>query len=374
VKPWFKFYPHNWRGDAALRMCSLAARGLWMEMISIMHGAEPYGHLLVNGLPVNEKQLASLSGAPLRETVNAIAELESCGVFSRTADGTIYSRKMVRDYEKEQSDRSNGKQGGSPDLIGGSVAKEARSRRISRKDNPTKVEAVWAASSGLCKGCGCQMQRAGGNAPDAFTIDHIIPIAHGGTNDLENLQALCRSCNRRKGITPLANYIGDGGKPQKLEARGQKEGEGDHARGSPPDLAFSDSLLRIIGQDPQNPEPGYYDANRTVQKWLNAGWDHDTITASIREQLARKRDGPPSRINYFENGIARAIALQRAPLPEVKIVPQTTLEVRRAAKTANTPTDGIRAVREQLLGQGSSGLCPGSGGTDVRLLPPGRGE
>ncbi len=298
MKPWFKFYPHNWRGDAALRMCSLAARGLWMEMISIMHGAEPYGHLLVNGLPVNEKQLASLSGAPLRETINAIVELESCGVFSRTADGTIYSRKMVRDFEKEQSDRSNGKGGGNPKI--------------------------------------------------------------------------------RKGVNPPVNQEAplddDGGKPQKLEARGQKEGEGDHARGSPADLAFSDSLLRIIGQDPRNPEPGYYDANRTVQKWLNAGWDHDTITASIREQLARKRDGPPSRINYFENGIARAIALQRAPLPEVKIVPQTTLEVRRAAKTANTPTDGIRAVREQLLGQGPSGLRPGSGGTDVRLLPPGRSE
>ncbi len=30
-------------------------------------------------------------------------------------------------------------------------------------------------------------------------VDHIVPICRGGTNDMENLQTLCRSCNRAKG-------------------------------------------------------------------------------------------------------------------------------------------------------------------------------
>ncbi len=116
---WLKFYPSDWRADPALRMCSLAARGLWMEMLCLMHEAEDYGSLLINGNEVTDKQLAALCGVPLREVKSHIKELESAGVFSRDDKGTVYSRRMKRDHEKSLRDKANGKGGGNPTLMGG---------------------------------------------------------------------------------------------------------------------------------------------------------------------------------------------------------------------------------------------------------------
>lgn len=114
--PWMKFYPQDWRADERLRLCGLAARGLWMELLAIMHRSERYGQLLIGGQVPTDAQLAVQVGASPPEVTALLAELEAAGVFSRATGGAIYSRRMTRDHRKAEIARKNGKRGGNPSL------------------------------------------------------------------------------------------------------------------------------------------------------------------------------------------------------------------------------------------------------------------
>lgn len=105
--PWMKFYPTDWRADPKLRMCSLAARGLWIELIAVAHEATPYGHVLVNGNAPDIAALARMVGVSESEMLSLVDELDRNGVFSRTRSGVIYSRRMIRDAKKSAEGRKS---------------------------------------------------------------------------------------------------------------------------------------------------------------------------------------------------------------------------------------------------------------------------
>lgn len=139
--PWLKFYPTDWRSDPALRMCSLASRGLWIEMIALMHEAVPYGHLLVAGRSPTDAQIAVLAGAPSDQIPELLGELEAAGVFSRTKDGVIYSRKMTRTAKKAAIARKNGKNGGNPALCNKRENLPSDNQKPTNRVKPQKPEA-----------------------------------------------------------------------------------------------------------------------------------------------------------------------------------------------------------------------------------------
>ena len=76
--------------------------------------------------------------------------------------------------------------------------------------NPSLRLKIYNRDGGICQICGKKTRffRSSYDSPFdpddrvAGSVDHIIPIKHGGTNDELNLRWACRSCNCSRGARP----------------------------------------------------------------------------------------------------------------------------------------------------------------------------
>lgn len=68
------------------------------------------------------------------------------------------------------------------------VVHSCRDGKHSRSIAEGLKNAIWQRAKGKCENCGSDF---------CLEIDHVIPFARGGTNDLWNLRLLCHNCNQR---------------------------------------------------------------------------------------------------------------------------------------------------------------------------------
>jgi len=99
---WIKFYPSDWQAEPTLKGCSLASKGLWLEMLGLMAHSVKHGHLCQFNAPepLTSKDLALTVGAEVEEVEKCLEELGAKGVFSVSPKGTIYSRRLLKDAKR----------------------------------------------------------------------------------------------------------------------------------------------------------------------------------------------------------------------------------------------------------------------------------
>lgn len=70
--------------------------------------------------------------------------------------------------------------------------RRARVRNIVGSHTAKETEAILELQKFKCANCGCSLRKN-------RHLDHVYPIALGGSNDITNLEWLCPKCNQRKG-------------------------------------------------------------------------------------------------------------------------------------------------------------------------------
>lgn len=116
--PAFQFYPGDWRKDMGVQSLSFHDRGVWWEMLCLMHESEQRGVLVLNGSAMTPASLARLLGLDIQILSTTLTSLLTSGVASQFEDsGAIYSRRMVRDEKLRKIRSEAGNKGGNPVLL-----------------------------------------------------------------------------------------------------------------------------------------------------------------------------------------------------------------------------------------------------------------
>lgn len=95
--PWFKFYWIDWLSDSKIRRCSLAARGLLVEILCLMADGEERGYLLTAGKPWSNDDVAKATVGPTETIPDLIEELLATNALMRDGRGALTYPDMAHD-------------------------------------------------------------------------------------------------------------------------------------------------------------------------------------------------------------------------------------------------------------------------------------
>ncbi len=157
-----------------------------------------------------------------------------------------------------------------------------------------------------CRYCGAK-------APDvALTVDHVVPVALGGSDDPSNLVTACGPCNSGKTSTqPDAPLVADVGKDALRWAAAMTQAAEIERRSRAEDdeffneffNAFIDMIcetIRMPGYAVPDvvPEDGE-DWRRTIRRFQRLGLDLDDLTFSFRKASSNARLSEEHVWRYF---------------------------------------------------------------------------
>lgn len=143
-----------------------------------------------------------------------------------------------------------------------------------------------------CRYCGCV-------APDVkLTVDHVIPVSLGGSNDPQNLVTACEGCNSGKSSMPAdAPFVADvsARAAEFASVRDEVMAERRSTRDAEDEVIHAWNSWTCAGR-PIPYDPGW---RKTVRFWIGCGFDAQDLIEMLTTSMQKDKVGPDDKWRYF---------------------------------------------------------------------------
>jgi DNA-binding transcriptional regulator YhcF (GntR family) len=188
-EPWSKFFWADYDADEGLRVCSLAAQGLWMRMLCLMARATPKGELRVGGKPCSVQDMAKIVSENEETVQRLLNELKDRGVFSVNRVSVIFCRRMRKDAELSRKRAEAGRNGG--------IVSSGK-----RKENGFCSSKIQANEQAKTKPQKPETRNQIDNNPAQLSVTR--EAARGDPNEFDRVQS---ECLKALGSNPVADLV-----------------------------------------------------------------------------------------------------------------------------------------------------------------------
>lgn len=131
------FYPGDWKKDPGIQALNFEERGIWFELLLIMHDCPRRGFLEINGAAMSDEIIGKILGIHGNKWKKIKRKLEVTGILSiEEKSGTLFNRRMAREEELREKNRKNGKLGGNPNFEKGKSNPYYGNGSVMISDNP----------------------------------------------------------------------------------------------------------------------------------------------------------------------------------------------------------------------------------------------
>lgn len=268
-----------------------------MDMLTLMHEAEPYGHLMVGDMSPDAEELAGLLGGSAEEVEKLLNQLERRKVFSRNEHGVIYSRRMTRDLDKSKLAVERGKLGGNPRLVNGHQPPDPLNPKVKPKRGNVRSEVKREDNQGV------KREDNPGVKPHGFYQSPESRLQESSSKHLESTVPREDAAPPDRVVQFTPRVTDPPGKWLHLSAQRECDPD-DMVTHAVVGGTYLDVAARLVCDAAKINPVSWAGDWRPLIKWLEAGADlHDLILPVVRKRAERPNYQPPASLEWYSREI-----------------------------------------------------------------------